>query len=308
MQPLGKLKSVPLRDVWIHEAHAFTKWLAKEENLNLLSDALDLEITLIDTEAGIGDFSVDMLAVQTTSGKNIVVENQLEKTDHDHLGKIITYASGVDAEYIIWIVADVRDEHKRAIDWLNEHTDKDLNFFLVKIELWQIGTSPPAPKFNVVSQPNDWAKIVKQSASTAANYTETKLRQLDFWERFREYARSQKTKLQLRKPNPQHWYDISSGSSNWHITLTTNSVTKKMACEIYIAEDKEQFKKFESAKEKIEKHLGSDLEWMELPSKKASRIKQSSPCDLNETEKWPEYFAWLLYRAESFHKTFNELK
>jgi hypothetical protein len=307
MQSLGRLKQMPLRETWAHEAHAFTRWLAKADNLSLLSDGLDLEIALIQTEAEVGDFNVDILAEQATSGKKIVIENQLEKTDHDHLGKIITYASGVDAEFVVWVVAKVRDEHKSAIDWLNEHTSEDLHFFLVKIELWQIGNSPIAPKFNVVSQPNDWAKAVKQSTASSSNLTKTKLRQLEFWEKFREYARGEKTELSLRKPYPQHWYDISAGSSDWHITLTTNSTTKKMACEVYIGQNKELFKEFEAHKSKVERHLGSDLEWMELPNKKASRIKQSAPCDLSKEHKWPEYFAWLLYRAESFRKTFSEL-
>ncbi len=308
MKKLGILKQVPLREIWVHEAHTFTKWLAEEKNLGLLSDELDLEINLIQTEASVGRFNVDILAEQTTSDKKIIIENQLEITDHDHLGKIITYASGVDAEFIIWVVASVREEHKRAVDWLNEHTDEDVNFFLIKIELWQIGDSQPAPKFNIISQPNDWAKAVKQSTSSVTNLSETKLRNLDFWQKFIEYAKGEHTELRLRKPYPQHWYDISAGSSNWHIALTLNSQTHKMGCEVYIGEDKNQFKKFELHKSEIEKHLGKDLEWMELPEKKASRIKQSAPCDLGKETRWPEYFAWLLYRAESFHKTFGDLK
>lgn len=308
MKELGKLKKVPLREIWIHEAHSFTTWLAKPENLGLLSDELDIEATLIQTEASVGRFNVDILAEESTSNKKIVIENQLETTDHDHLGKIITYASGIDAEFVVWVVASVREEHKRAIDWLNEHTDEDLNFFLVKVELWQIGDSAPAPRFNIVCQPNDWAKAVRQSTSSATGVSETKLRQLDFWEKFREFAQNEKTELRLRKPSPQHWYDISSGASNWHIALTLNSLTHKMGCEVYIHEDKELFKKFELYKDKIEEHLGSDIEWMELPNRKASRIKQSATFDLNKVDKWPEYFAWLLYRAESFRKSFGELR
>jgi hypothetical protein len=308
MQALGQLKKVKLRDTWAHEAHVFTKWLAEEKNLELLSNELDLEINLVQTEASVGNFNVDILAEQSTSDKKIIIENQLKKTDRDHLGKIITYASGVDAEFVVWIVESVREEHKRAIDWLNEHTDEDLNFFLIKVELWQIENSPPAPKFNVISQPNDWAKTVKQSTTSSAKLTGTKLRHLDFWEKFKEYAEGEKTTLKLRKARPRHWYDISAGSSNWHIALTLNSSAKKMACEVYIGEDEDLFRKFHSYKDTVEQHLGSDLEWMELPERKASRIKQSAPCDLSQENRWPEYFAWLLYRAESFRKTFNDLK
>lgn len=306
MDELGKLKKVPLRSIWVHEATKFTKWLAEEENLALLSDELDIEISLIETEATVGSFNVDILAEDPGSDKKIIIENQLEKTDHDHLGKIITYASGVAASHIIWIVADVREEHKRAIEWLNEHTDDEINFFLIKIELWQIEDSTPAPKFNVISEPNGWAKAVKQSTSTSNRITDTKLKQLEFWEKFREYAEAKKSKLSFRKPNPQHWYNISSGSSEWHIALTLNTSTNMMACEVYIRQNKDLYKKFEDRKDSIESHLGKDLEWMELPGKKASRIKQSRFFKLDETDKWNEYFEWLLYRAESFKKTFND--
>lgn len=306
-QPLGELRKVPLREVWIHEAHAFTKWLAEESNLEILSNELDLEISLLQTEASVGKFNVDILAEQPTSGQKIIIENQLEATDHDHLGKTITYASGLDAEFVIWVVASVREEHQRAIDWLNEHTDEDLSFFLVRVELWQIGDSAPAPKFNVVSQPNDWAKAVKHSASSSSALSDTKLKQLEFWGKFKEYASGEKTELRLRKALPQHWYDISSGSSVWHITLTLNSMKREMACEVYIWDDKALYKKFEAQKEQIESHLGKDLQWMELPDKKASRIKQSISCDLAKENEWPKYFEWLLYRAESFQKTFSKI-
>jgi hypothetical protein len=308
MKGLGRLRRVPLRDVWVHEAHAFTKWLAEETNLGLLSDELDLEVTLIQTEASVGKFNVDILAEQTTSGKKVIIENQLEATDHDHLGKVITYASGVDAELVVWLVASVREEHKRAIDWLNEHTDEDLHFFLVRIELWQIGDSPPAPKFNIICQPNDWAKAVKQSTSTVTGPSETKLRQLEFWQKFREYGEAEHTELRLRKPSPQHWYDISAGASNWHISLTLHVAAQEMACEVYIPNDGPLFNRFEMHRNDIEDRLGTNLEWMELPNRKASRIKQSSPCDLADDTKWSLYFEWLLDRAENFRKTFDRYR
>ena len=180
---LANLKQVPLREVWKHEALDFTKWLAEANNLSLLSDEIGIEISLIRTEASVGKFNVDILAEEENTGRKIIIENQLESTDHDHLGKVITYASGFDASIIIWIVKDVRDEHKQAIDWLNEHTDEHANFFIVKMELWQIGDSPYAPKFQVMSQPNDWAKAIKKS-HTENELSEVKLMQLDFWTEF----------------------------------------------------------------------------------------------------------------------------
>ena len=137
---LSKIKRVDLRKVWKNEALDFTTWLAESENLELLSE--EIEISLIQTEAGVGKFEVDILAEENNTGRKIVIENQLDSTDHDHLGEIITYASGFDAEIVIWIVQNVRDEHKQAIDWLNEHTDQKVNIFAIQMEVWQIAESP----------------------------------------------------------------------------------------------------------------------------------------------------------------------
>jgi hypothetical protein len=142
---LGKLEKGDLRKVWLHEAIDFTNWLALDENLKLLSDEIGIDIKLLQTEALVGKFIADILAEEENTGRKVIIENQLEATNHDHLGKIITYASGYDAEIIIWIVESTREEHIRAIDWLNEHTDEDIDFFLIKMEIWKIGNSPYAP-------------------------------------------------------------------------------------------------------------------------------------------------------------------
>jgi len=307
MNELGILKKVPLREEWVHEAHAFTKWLADDSSLSRLSDELGVDITLVETESNIGSFNVDILAKETTSDRKIVIENQLERTDHDHLGKIITYASGVDASFVVWIVASEREEHKRAIDWLNEHTDDDISFFLVRIELWQIGDSLRAPKFVVVSQPNGWAKATKHNTVASSKNSETKIMQLEFWEAFRDWGVQQNTSLKLRTPRPQHWYDIAGGSSRWHLALTVNLTTQQIACEVYIPSDQELYERFEENRERIESLIGEQLEWMELPGKKASRIKISRSAAIDIDENRIEYFEWLLAQAEKFKKVFNSI-
>jgi len=300
---LGKLQKVDLRKAWKHEALDFTNWLAEEENLSLLSDEIGIGIKLLQTEAKVGNYNVDILAEDENTNKKIIIENQLEQTNHDHLGKIITYASGYEAEIIIWIVSDIRDEHKRAVEWLNEHTDDHINFFLVKMELWQIGESPFAPKFQIICQPNEWAKALKESVTS--NLTDTKVLQLDFWNKFKEYASANKTKLKLRKADPQHWFNISYGSSESHICLTLNTRESQIACEIYIDDSKELFNHLFSNKDNIEKDLGEKLEWLELPGKKASRIKIVREGDVGDTNKWEEYFAWFKNEAEKFHDVFK---
>ncbi len=302
---LGKLQKIDLRKAWKHEALDFTNWLAKDENLNLLSDEIGIGLQLIQTEASVGKFNVDILAEEENTGKKVVIENQLEVTDHTHLGQIITYASGYDAEIIIWIVKNVRDEHKQAIDWLNEHTDEKINFFAIKMELWQIGESPFAPKFQIISKPNDWAKAIKKSTGQLI-LTDTKILQLEFWNKFKEYAQINNSKLRLRKAYPQHWYDISFGNSEAHITLTINSQTNRIACEIYISNSKELFYILEKQKKEIEQKLGMKLEWMSLEGKKASRIKISTKADINDSDEWNKYFKWLETTAVKFQKIFSK--
>ena len=303
---LGKLAQGDLRKVWLHEARDFTNWLAREENLRLLSDEIGIDIKLLQTEAQAGKFIADIVAEEENTGRKVIIENQLEATNHDHLGKLITYASGHDAEIIIWIVESTREEHVRAIDWLNEHTDEDINFFLIKMELWKIGDSPYAPKFQVISQPNDWAKVVKESTSHAV-LSENRLQQLDFWSKFNEYALTKETRLKLRKPRPENVYIISIGSSTAHIDLTINSVDNIITCELHIRHSKELFNSLYSDREKIEAEVGASLDWMELPERKASRIRITHSADIDDPTKWQEYFAWLLQEAEKFHKAFSKI-
>jgi len=300
---LSRLAKVELREAWPHEASDFTSWLAEEENLQLLSDEIGIDISLIETEASVGRYSVDILAEEETTGRKVVIENQLEATNHDHLGKLITYASGFDAEIVVWIVKDVRDEHKQAVDWLNEHTDDKINIFAIEMELWQIGDSPYAPKFQVLSQPNDWAKAVK-SSSGQSKLTDTKLMQLDFWTRFTDFVSTRESGLRLRKAYPQHWHDISIGSSKAHLTLIMDTRNEQIRCELYIPDCKELFEALSAREKPIEDALDYELEWMELPGKKASRVKAALDMDVNDSDVWEKCFEWLVTSAESFVAVF----
>ena len=289
MAVLGKLKKIDLREAWKHEALDFAQWLAKYENLALLSEEIGVDINLIETEANVGSFNVDILA-EDSNGRKIVIENQLESTNHDHLGKIITYASGYNAEIIIWIVKDVRNEHKQAIDWLNEHTDEKINFFAIKLELWQIDGSPYAPKFQIISKPNEWAKIMKAPISSL---TERKLKLLDFWTALNEYLNNKNSEINPQKPSSDHWNNISVGTSKAHISLTALAKEKKIGCEFYIPDNKELYFYLIEHKEEIEQIFGQELYWQELKGKKASRISISRDnFNLYEDNDWEKDFAW----------------
>lgn len=304
---LSKLKKIDLREEWQHEASDFTNWLAQDENLQLLSEEIGIDISLVQTEASVGKFSVDILAEEDNTGRKIVIENQLEVTNHDHLGKIITYASGFDAEIVIWIVKDVRDEHKQAVDWLNEHTDDKINIFAIRMELWQIGDSPYAPKFHVVSKPNDWAKAIKKSASQSADLSDRKLMQLEFWTQFKEYASAHSSALRLRNAYPQHWYDISIGNSKSHLSLVVDADNEQIRCEFYIPDSKPLFNALLDKKDYIENKLPYQLEWMELEGKKASRIRTIHAIDVEENSNWEVSFHWLMDAAQQFQAVFNEV-
>lgn len=303
-EKLGKLEKVDLRTAWKNEATNFTTWLAREENLELLSEEIGIEIKLIQTEAGVGKFSADIFAEEETTGRKVIIENQLESTNHSHLGQIITYAAGRDAEIIIWIVKDVRDEHKQSIDWLNEHTDEKINFFAIKMELWKIENSPAAPKFQIISKPNEWAKALKES-SKSSEPTETKLTQLEFWNKFIDYCENNKSKLRFRKARPQHWYNVAIGSSIAHLSFTINTQDDRIGCEIYIPKEKDLFTQLNENRENIEKELGVKLEWMGLEGKKASRIKISKEASLDNTAEWASYFKWLKDVGEKFQEVFG---
>lgn len=289
---LGKLEKVDIRGIWKNEPKDFTKWLAKEENLSMLGDEIGISMNLIKTEAGVGSFSADILAEEQNTGRKIVIENQLEQTDHDHFGKLFTYGSGLDAGILIWICRDAREEHRQAIDWLNEKTDNTLHLFMIKMEVWKIGDSKPAPKFQIICSPNDWAKTIKDDA-TGNKLSATNLLQLDYWTEFNRHMDINHSWFKARKPQPHHWYDIAIGSSQVHISLTVSFSKSFIRCELYISDNKDLFHTLSKQKDNIEKELGLTLKWQELPKAKASAvtIAENKP-KLKMKETWDSCFTW----------------
>ena len=304
---LSKLSKIDLRAVWEHEALDFTNWLAQEENLTLLGEEIGVEIKLIKTEANVGKFSVDILAEEENSGRKIIIENQLEDTNHDHLGKIITYAAGYGASVVIWVVRDAREEHQKAVEWLNQHTDEEIGFFLIKIQLWKIEDSNPAPKFEVVASPNEWAKTIK-TGSSDIELTDTKLEQLDFWKKLKSFILSHDSNFRLQTPRPQHWYDVSMGTSEAHVTLTVNTRENLIGCEIYISRNKDLFHFLQERKESLEKEIGETLEWVD--ANVASRVKAKKKVeDIFNTAYLENNFKWLYEKTVLFQKVFgNKIK
>ena len=294
MVNLGQLEEIKdLRNVWPHEALDFTPWLAEDENIALLGNAVGLEITVDETESSVGDFNVDIFATETGTDKKIIIENQLGDTDHDHLGKLITYASGKSADMIIWVVKHAREEHKAAIEWLNNHTDDKIGFFLCEIKLYKIGDSEPAVKFEVVERPNDWTKEVKRNNNASPRRQAI----FDYWIAFNNYAFKNKVfsrNFNQRKPSFDHWMDFSMGSSGYHIGLSQIRSRNEISLELYISDDKELFKSLLEHKSDIEAQSGLTFDWRELPEKKASRILITNSAQLDDQSQWTTQFDWIM--------------
>jgi hypothetical protein len=183
--PIGRLNRVDLRDIWASEATEFTPWLALPDNMAVLGEALGIDLELEAQEKAIGPFRADILCKDIGTDHWVLIENQLARTDHSHLGQLLTYASGLEAVTIVWIAAQFTEEHRATLDWLNKITDESFRFFGLEVELWRIEDSPAAPKFNIVSKPNNWSRSVAQAARAIddAELSETRITQREYWAR-----------------------------------------------------------------------------------------------------------------------------
>ena len=208
-QPLGRLERVELRDIWVSEATSFTPWLARPENLAVLGEALNIDLELEAQERAVGPFRADMLCKDIGTDRWVLIENQLERTDHTHLGQLLTYASGLDAvDHRLDRQASFTEEHRSTLDWLNKITDESFRFFGLEVELWKIGSSPAAPKFNVVSKPNEWSQSVAQAARAIddAELSETRIMQREYWTALNPVLDAADGPVSgNRKPQPQSW-------------------------------------------------------------------------------------------------------
>jgi hypothetical protein len=304
MKPLSTLEQVDLREQWADEARGFTVWLSTD-GLELLGETIGADLVLVEREASVGPFSADILAQMEGEDEHLVIiENQLDRTNHDHLGKVITYASGLGARTVVWVAKEFTDEHRQALDWLNARTDDGASFFGLEIVLWKIADSPSAPQFRIVSRPNAWTKVVRQTPR--GEPTETKIQQRDFWQELADYMRSKGTFLSLRMPQPQHWYDIALGRSNVHISLTINSRLKRVGCEIYMGGEhaKQVYDILYAKKDRIERDLGFTLDWRRLDERKAARAIVYHEGSISDPSQREEIKEWIRNTAEKLHRVF----
>ena len=296
--PLGRLAVVPAREVWPHEALDFTPWLLS--NVDVLSDLLGMDLVLEIAEHPVGDFSLDLKGYDEATNRTVIVENQLEISDHTHLGQILTYAAGTDPTTIVWVTTGFRPEHRAAIDWLNERTDEDTRFFGVEIEVVRIGDSAPAPAFKLIAQPNDWGKQVK-SAKTAGTGEVTERGRLywDFWEQARTRIQSQHPSWsRARTSTVASWYTMSLGTSGCVVEMSFARIG--LCAQItFDGSDADlnthRFEAIQARRYEFENALGQAPVWDDMPGRKSARIvvKSDFP-DVTDVDNWPQMIDWLI--------------
>lgn len=307
---LGRLEKVDLREVWTSESADFTPWLAQPENLQLLGEAIGIDLELLAQEKDVGPFRVDLLCKESGTGGKVVIENQIEETDHSHLGQLLTYAAGLDAAFIVWIARSFSDEHREALNWLNEKTNASARFFGVEIEVSRIGDSAPAPRFNIVSEPNESSDRAKQAVRDAG-LTEREQLRLRFWTEFTDYVKSAGAAFQCGPARPRLWLRVKSpllrGFTCW---LGINP--REQWIEVSIGSDSEE--KVEALRQICREHR-SELE-REL-GEKADCSKESEESgkfeiwvdredDPSNATNWPSQHQWMKDSMEKLLKVVSK--
>lgn len=308
---LGRLEKLDLRTYWKKEATDFTPWLAQAENIQLLGETIGIELEVYGQEESVGAFSADLLCKDTINDHYVLIENQLERTDHTHLGQLMTYAAGLDAVTIIWIAQKFTEEHRAALDWLNRITDDGFTFFGIEIELYKIGDSCPAPMFNIVSKPNDWAKQVKKS-TIAQPVTEKKLLQQEYWQALKTFMEDHKSPVKMQNPLPQHWTNMAIGKSYFHLSASVNSKENCISIWLCLIGEQERAKKnydklYDIAYESSLLHVSDQLIWERLDGRKMSCIMLKHEADFMKKTDWEHQFLWFKENLEKFTQHFKPI-
>ena len=305
---LGRLERVDLRTAWKNEATHFTPWLAHDDNIALLSETLGLGpegLEVQGQEQAVGPFRADILCRNTDDNSLVLIENQLARTDHTHLGQLFTYAAGLNAVTLVWIAERFTEEHRAALDWLNGITDDSFHAFGLEVELWRIGDSPPAPKFNVVAQPNEWVKQAKETRAATATTDADRLK-LDFWEGFAEHMASKRSSFRPPKLNRAwNWHSWGLGRSYFQLAASVNVRDGVNAVWINIAgpDVEAHYRLLQAEQATLESELGCKLEWE--AGEKERKIIVRRQGDTTDRSQWPVQYAWLLDTMKAFDRVFR---
>ena len=309
-EPMGRLERVALREAWEREAEDFTPWLAQEENIALLGDTIGIALEVEAQEKQVGPFRADILCLDTDSTDDhwILIENQLNRTDHTHLGQLMTYAAGLDAVTIVWIASQFTDEHRDALDWLNKMTDEEIRFFGIEVELWQIGNSPMAPKFNIVSKPSKWtATSSRARRELMAELTPHKQMQVDYWGKLQKLMLQRDGNVRPRKGLPQFWQTFAIGRTQFELLANFHIGKNYVSASLYLTGDdnKTHFALLHQDRERIEEELDTTLYWDKKQHANYCTIGSTiDDCDLKNRDTWPELLEWQYEMLESLHRVF----
>lgn len=308
---ISTLESVNLRTVWAEEAQHFTPWLAQSENLARLGEALGLTLEPHGTEQAVGGFSADILCRRLHGGSDdeswVVIENQYGRTNHDHLGKLLTYTAGLNARTVVWIAEEFRDEHRAALDLLNASTSGEYAYFGVEIELLKIDGSRPAPRFNVVVQPNDWAKTTKAQTDAVAELTATQQMQLEFWTGFRELMDTEST-IPCAKPAPWAYMGHNAGIprievlsvfSTWNTPSNSFSIGE-LRVQLTFSGPSAQglFEQLTASRNDIDRESDRKYDWHDQTGNVRPRVFVQRDAKVEDRDQWPDYQAWLKVEVE----------
>jgi hypothetical protein len=289
---LGRIEFIPIREVWPNEATSFTPWLL--ENEELLADLLKIELTIHKREQSVGSFSLDLIGENLANGSKVIIENQLEKTDHNHLGQLLTYAGGLEPTTIVWIASNFRDEHRAALDWLNRVTDENTHFFGIELKAIKIGDSEPAPWMEVVVEPNSWNEEVKKTTSNVMRSDVSNL-YLEFWGGLVNRYKNEVTDFQEKEIPSRNYFMVRIGKANLFIGLVFAKT--KLRVEIYFGDpdgsvNANRFEALYENRSNIENLFGDSLTWEDLEGRKACRISFYRDGVIKDTNAWREYQEW----------------
>ncbi len=311
---LSRLVQLDLREIWQSEPQQFTPWLAVKENLDLLGDKLGIELELESREKDVGPYRADLVCREVGTDNWVLVENQLEASNHVHLGQILTYAAGLNAVTIAWIARRFTDEHRAALDWLNEISADDIQFFGLEIEVFRIGDSLPAPDFKVVSKPNSWTK---GGRARPGNLSPAKRFQLDFWTGFREHVKAHGSPISPPNPGPQNWMRLGLGKTRFYLFayISTGDAddedfsVQELRAEVAIDDldhAHDYFDQLLAEQADIESQIGHALEWIKQQNRRRCRIvvRQLTSAEAFGTR--DEQYAWLLEMLEGLHNAFAQ--
>ena len=308
---LGRIKHIDAREVWPHEAHDLTPWLL--DNAEILGEVLRLDIELNEAEHPVGSFSLDLIGRDLTNGCVLIVENQLEQTDHGHLGQLLTYAAGTDAGTVVWVSPSFRDEHREALDLLNDLGADRVRFFGVELGVIKIGDSAAAPHLQVRAEPNDWHAQVSAAARGSSQASGIGVLYKGFWERYLERVSVEHSSWTNAKASQSHnWFSMPAPFKS--LSVYGNSFNKggRLSNEIYIdaadgAASAALYSALLARRSEIETVYGSPLEFQELPGKRACRIVEYGNGEVKDVERHDEFIDWFFDRGERLRQAIDSV-